>query len=187
MRLTQDIDLVSEAVGEKVGQLLENLSQFVTGIIIGFIRGPLLALVISACIPALAIAAATMAFLLQSVERTKKDVYSQGDGVAREVLAAIRTVMAFTAEPRTYDKYARALTRTKKLIIRSQFINGFGMGLVFFVLFSMYAVRLSCCSDLFIRVRVGETKQIVLSIHPTFCPHSRMDRVLTCAGALRDT
>ena len=143
MRLTQDVDLVSEAVGEKVGQLLENIAQFVTGIVLGFVRGPILALVISACIPALAIAAAAMAILVQSIERTKKDVYSEGDGIAREVLAAIRTVVAFTAEPRTYDRYEHVLwTKTTRLIIRSNFVNGLGMGLVFFVLFSMYAVAM---------------------------------------------
>ena len=142
-RLTQDLDLVSNAIGEKVGMLLENMSSFVAGIIIGFVRGPLLALVISACIPALALAAAMMSVLLQSIEKTKKDVYSHGDGIARECLAAIRTVMAFTAEDRSYTRYHHVLsTKTTRMVIRAGFIQGFGMGLVFFVLFSMYAVAM---------------------------------------------
>lgn len=33
LRLTQDVDLISDAIGEKVGQLLENGAQFFTGTI----------------------------------------------------------------------------------------------------------------------------------------------------------
>ena len=84
-----------------------------------------------------------MAILMQGVERQKKTSYAEGDGIAREALSAIRTLMAFTAETRTYKKYSLILQNTTTpLIIKSGFINGFGLGLVFFTLFSMYAVAM---------------------------------------------
>lgn len=84
-----------------------------------------------------------MAVLMQGIETRKKDSYAEGDGIAREALGAIRTLIAFTAETRTYKRYKHILeTTTSPLIVRSGFINGFGLGLVFFTLFCMYAVAM---------------------------------------------
>lgn len=140
-RLGTDINVINEAVGEKVGTAIQKLSQFISSMIIAFIRGPRLALVALSCIPALTMAAAFMSIMLQSVERQRADIYSVGDGIVREVLLAIRTVVAFTAEDRTHKSYTDLLQRTsQKMMIRGSLVKGVGIGMVRFVFFSMYAL-----------------------------------------------
>lgn len=66
--------------------------------------------------------------------------YAGAGAVAEEVLASIRTVLAFGGEEKEIERYNAKLKSATKLGARKGFISGILLGLMFFFLFAMYSV-----------------------------------------------
>ncbi|XP_041479457.1 ATP-dependent translocase ABCB1-like [Lytechinus variegatus] len=139
-RLADDMERVREGLGDKIAVCLQFLSQFATGFAIGFWKSWELTLVIMSLTPLLAIAGGFMAFLITSFSKAEQEAYAKAGSVSEEVLACIRTVIAFGGEHKEIKRYEKELEGAKKIGIKKGVITAFGLGLTFFIMFSAYAL-----------------------------------------------
>uniref|UniRef100_A0AC11BAK3 Uncharacterized protein n=1 Tax=Ovis aries TaxID=9940 RepID=A0AC11BAK3_SHEEP len=102
--LTDDVSKINEGIGDKIGMFFQAMATFFTGFIIGFTKGWKLTLVILAISPVLGLSAAIWAKILSSFTDKELLAYTKAGAVAEEVLAAIRTVIAFGGQKKELER-----------------------------------------------------------------------------------
>ncbi|EHB16584.1 Multidrug resistance protein 1 [Heterocephalus glaber] len=137
-RLTDDVFKINEGIGDKIGMFFQSMATFVAGFIIGFTRGWKLTLVILAVSPVLGLSAAIWAKVLSSFTDKELLAYAKAGAVAEEVLAAIRTVIAFGGQNKELERYNKNLEEAKRIGIKKAVSQHFSIGAAFLLLL-MYA------------------------------------------------
>lgn len=139
-RLTDDVSKINEGIGDKIGIFFQSIATFLTGFIVGFTRGWKLTLVILAVSPVLGFSAAIWAKVLSSFTDKELLAYAKAGAVAEEVLAAIRTVIAFGGQKKELDRYNKNLEEAKKLGIKKAVTANISMGAAFLLIYASYAL-----------------------------------------------
>ncbi|XP_037984437.1 ATP-dependent translocase ABCB1 isoform X2 [Motacilla alba alba] len=139
-RLLDDVSKISEGIGDKIGLLVQALTTFVTGFIVGLIRGWKLTLVILAVSPVLGLSAALWAKVLSAFTDKEQAAYAKAGAVAEEVLAAIRTVIAFGGQEKEIKRYHKNLEDAKRIGIRKAITANISMGAAFLLIYASYAL-----------------------------------------------
>ncbi|KAM3929583.1 ATP-dependent translocase ABCB1 [Leptodactylus fuscus] len=139
-RLTDDVQKINEGIGDKISMLIQSLTTFLTGIILGFVRGWKLTLVILAISPVMGLSAAIWAKILSAFTNKELAAYAKAGAVAEEVLAAIRTVVAFGGETKEIKRYEKNLEDAKKIGIRKAITANLSIGFAFLMIYASYAL-----------------------------------------------
>uniref|UniRef100_A0A8C3QE48 ATP-binding cassette sub-family B member 5 n=1 Tax=Geospiza parvula TaxID=87175 RepID=A0A8C3QE48_GEOPR len=139
-RLLDDVSKINDGIGDKVGLLVQALTTFVTGFIVGLIRGWKLTLVILAVSPVLGLSAALWAKVLSAFTDKEQAAYAKAGAVAEEVLAAIRTVIAFGGQEKEIKRYHKNLEDAKRIGIRKAITANISMGAAFLLIYASYAL-----------------------------------------------
>ncbi|XP_013220507.2 ATP-dependent translocase ABCB1 isoform X1 [Ictidomys tridecemlineatus] len=139
-RLIDDISKINEGIGDKIGMLFQSLATFFTGYIIGFTRGWKLTLVILSISPVLGLSAALWAKILSSFTDKELLAYAKAGAVAEEVLAAIRTVIAFGGQNKELERYNKNLEEAKRIGIKKAITANISMGAAFLLIYASYAL-----------------------------------------------
>ncbi|KAF4526587.1 hypothetical protein B566_EDAN006401 [Ephemera danica] len=139
-RLTEDLVKLQDGMGEKLGMLLFQASTCVTSIIIAFVYGWELTLVVLSCMPFLILSTAIVTKVQSSMTERELQAYASAGAVCEEVLAAIRTVMAFGGEKKEAERYATNLKPARNTAFRRGIFTGVGNGVMWFITFATYAV-----------------------------------------------
>ena len=141
-RLAYDIVLIQEGISEKFGLVVFGLSQFIAGCAVAFYKGWRLALVMTAATPVVAIAAGAMGIMLSKYTTKVQDAYADAGSISEQVFAGIRTVYAFSLQPRFSEKYDQSLEKAKVAGIKRGIVFGVGLGTFMFSLLGMYGLSL---------------------------------------------
>uniref|UniRef100_A0A8C3P4M8 ABC-type xenobiotic transporter n=1 Tax=Cyanoderma ruficeps TaxID=181631 RepID=A0A8C3P4M8_9PASS len=139
-RLLDDVSKINEGIGDKIGLLVQALTTFVAGFIVGLIRGWKLTLVILAVSPVLGLSAALWAKVLSAFTDKEQAAYAKAGAVAEEVLAAIRTVIAFGGQEKEIKRYHKNLEDAKQIGIRKAITANISMGAAFLLIYASYAL-----------------------------------------------
>ncbi|EHB12084.1 Multidrug resistance protein 1 [Heterocephalus glaber] len=139
-RLIDDVSKVNEGIGDKIGMFFQSLATFLTAFIVGFSRGWKLTLVILAISPVLGLSASIWAKILSSFTDKELLAYAKAGAVAEEVLAAIRTVIAFGGQKKELERYNTNLEDAKKIGIKKAVTANISMGAAFLLLYASYAL-----------------------------------------------
>ncbi|XP_023776043.1 multidrug resistance protein 1 isoform X1 [Cyanistes caeruleus] len=139
-RLLDDVSKINDGIGDKIGLLVQALTTFVTGFIVGLIRGWKLTLVILAVSPVLGLSAALWAKVLSAFTDKEQAAYAKAGAVAEEVLAAIRTVIAFGGQEKEIKRYHKNLEDAKRIGIRKAITANISMGAAFLLIYASYAL-----------------------------------------------
>ncbi|KAG9476541.1 hypothetical protein GDO78_003207 [Eleutherodactylus coqui] len=139
-RLTDDVQKINEGIGDKIAMLLQSLTTFITGFIIGFVKGWKLTLVILAISPVMGLSAAVWAKILSTFTNKELSAYAKAGAVAEEVLAAIRTVVAFGGEEKEIKRYEKNLEDAKRIGIKKAITANVSMGFAFLMIYASYAL-----------------------------------------------
>uniref|UniRef100_A0A8U7MUG3 ATP-binding cassette sub-family B member 5 n=1 Tax=Corvus moneduloides TaxID=1196302 RepID=A0A8U7MUG3_CORMO len=139
-RLLDDVSKINEGIGDKMGLLVQSLTTFVVGFIVGLIRGWKLTLVILAVSPVLGLSAALWAKVLSAFTDKEQAAYAKAGAVAEEVLAAIRTVIAFGGQEKEIKRYHKNLEDAKRIGIRKAITANISMGAAFLLIYASYAL-----------------------------------------------
>ncbi|XP_005876199.1 PREDICTED: multidrug resistance protein 1 [Myotis brandtii] len=139
-RLTDDVSKINEGIGDKIGMFFQSIATFITGFIVGFTRGWELTLVILAVSPVLGLSAAIWAKILSSFTDKELFAYAKAGAVAEEVLAAIRTVIAFGGQKKELERYNKNLEEAKRIGIRKAITANISMGAAFLLIYASYAL-----------------------------------------------
>ncbi|XP_019094989.1 PREDICTED: ABC transporter B family member 11-like isoform X2 [Camelina sativa] len=141
-RMSGDTVLIQDAMGEKVGKFIQLVSTFVGGFVLAFIKGWLLTLVMLTSIPLLAMAGASMALIVTRASSRGQAAYAKAATVVEQTIGSIRTVASFTGERQAVNSYKKFITSAYKSSIQQGFSTGLGLGVMFFVFFSSYALAI---------------------------------------------
>ncbi|XP_063180837.1 ATP-dependent translocase ABCB1 [Chroicocephalus ridibundus] len=139
-RLLDDVSKINEGIGDKIGLLVQAVTTFVTGFIVGLIRGWKLTLVILAVSPVLGLSAAIWAKVLSAFTDKEQAAYAKAGAVAEEVLAAVRTVIAFGGQEKEIKRYYKNLEDAKKIGIKKAITSNISMGAAFLLIYASYAL-----------------------------------------------
>ncbi|XP_019363912.1 PREDICTED: multidrug resistance protein 1 [Gavialis gangeticus] len=139
-RLIDDVSKINEGIGDKIGMLFQAEAMFLTGFIVGFIKGWKLTLVILAVSPVLGLSAAIWAKVLSAFTDKELTAYAKAGAVAEEVLAAIRTVIAFGGQKKEIERYHKNLEDAKRIGIKKSITASISMGIGFLLIYASYAL-----------------------------------------------
>ncbi|KFO29583.1 Multidrug resistance protein 1 [Fukomys damarensis] len=139
-RLTDDVSKINEGIGDKIGMFFQSMATFVAGFVIGFTRGWKLTLVILAVSPVLGLSAALWAKILSSFTDKELLAYAKAGAVAEEVLAAIRTVIAFGGQNKELERYNKNLEDAKRIGIKKAVTANISIGAAFLLIYASYAL-----------------------------------------------
>ncbi|XP_033614571.1 ATP-dependent translocase ABCB1 isoform X5 [Fukomys damarensis] len=139
-RLTDDVSKINEGIGDKIGMFFQSMATFVAGFVIGFTRGWKLTLVILAVSPVLGLSAAICAKILSSFTDKELSAYAKAGAVAEEVLAAIRTVIAFGGQKKELERYNKNLEEAKRIGIKKAVTANVSVGANFLLTYASYAL-----------------------------------------------
>ncbi|KAL1196719.1 ABC transporter B family member 11 [Cardamine amara subsp. amara] len=141
-RMSGDTVLIQDAMGEKVGKFIQLVSTFVGGFVLAFTQGWLLTLVMLTSIPLLAMAGAAMALIVTRATSRGQAAYAKAANVVEQTIGSIRTVASFTGEKQAIHSYKKFITSAYKSSIQQGFSTGLGLGIMFFLFFSSYALAI---------------------------------------------
>ncbi|XP_065485891.1 ATP-dependent translocase ABCB1-like isoform X2 [Caloenas nicobarica] len=138
--MTSDVSKINDGIGDKIGLLIQSLTTFIAGFIVGLIRGWKLTLVILAVSPVLGASAAMWAKILSSFTDKEQAAYAKAGAVAEEVLAAIRTVIAFGGQEKEIKRYHKNLEDAKRMGIKKAITSNISIGAAFLLIYASYAL-----------------------------------------------
>jgi ABC transporter fused permease/ATP-binding protein len=122
-RLSSDTATIQGSVSANISFGLRNLIQLVGGIALLIFTSPRLTLLILAVVPAIAVGAVVYGRRIRRLSRKVQDAIAEGQAIAEESIAGIRTVRAFAAEEAERGRYGgaidRALALARKRIVAS--------------------------------------------------------------------
>uniref|UniRef100_A0A8C6YM29 Phosphatidylcholine translocator ABCB4-like n=1 Tax=Nothoprocta perdicaria TaxID=30464 RepID=A0A8C6YM29_NOTPE len=139
-RLVDDISKINEGIGEKIAMFFQAIATFFTGFIVGFTKGWKLTLVILAISPVLGLSSALWAKIISAFTNKELSAYAKAGAVAEEVLAAIRTVVAFGGQKKEIERYQKNLEDAKRIGIKKAISANISMGIAFFLIYASYAL-----------------------------------------------
>ena len=127
-RLASDTATLQAAVSANISIGLRNAIQLVGGLALLTFTSPRLTLLIVAVVPPIAVSAVVYGRRIRRLARAVQDAVAEGQAVAEESIAGIRTVRAFAAEPAEEGRYrgaiARALGLARKRIAAAALFMG---------------------------------------------------------------
>ncbi|VAH24306.1 unnamed protein product [Triticum turgidum subsp. durum] len=137
-----DTVLVQDAIGEKVGKFQQLVATFIGGFTIGFMKGWLLCVVMLACIPPVVLAAGIATKMMTKITSRSQASYSNAGNIVEQTIGAIKTVVSFNGEKHAIEAYSKLIHTSYENVVEEGLTNGFGMGSVFFALFSSYGLAI---------------------------------------------
>uniref|UniRef100_A0A8B9EDU7 ATP binding cassette subfamily B member 4 n=1 Tax=Anser cygnoides TaxID=8845 RepID=A0A8B9EDU7_ANSCY len=135
-----DISKINEGIGEKIGMFFQAVATFFAGFIVGFTKGWKLTLVILAFSPVLGFSSAIWAKIISAFTNKELTAYAKAGAVAEEVLAAIRTVVAFGGQRKETERYQKDLEEAKRIGIKKVISANISIGIAFFLIYASYAL-----------------------------------------------
>ncbi|KAH9616317.1 hypothetical protein KSS87_002907 [Heliosperma pusillum] len=141
-RLAIDSTLLRSIVVDRTTILLLNCGFIVTAFIIAFILNWRLTLVVLAMYPFIISGHVSEKLFMQGYGGNLSKAYFRANMLAGEAVGNIRTVVAFSAEEKVLDMYARELVEPSKRSFTRGQIAGIFYGVTQFFIFSCYGLAL---------------------------------------------
>ncbi|KAF7260037.1 hypothetical protein EG68_02390 [Paragonimus skrjabini miyazakii] len=117
-KLSENTSQIEMGIGTKLGEFVQNITGFVVGIVISFTVRWKLTLVACAMLPLVVIAFTLFGFLMKYYTIKELTAYYRAGSISGEVLAAIRTVVAFGGEKKELCRYTKELDAAEKVGIK---------------------------------------------------------------------
>nr|CAA46191.1 P-glycoprotein C [Caenorhabditis elegans] len=139
-KMSSGIEKIKDGIGDKVGVLVGGVATFISGVSIGFYMCWQLTLVMMITVPLQLGSMYLSAKHLNRATKNEMSAYSNAGGMANEVIAGIRTVMAFNAQPFEINRYAHQLNEARRMGIRKAIILAICTAFPLMLMFTCMAV-----------------------------------------------
>ncbi|XP_067631071.1 multidrug resistance protein homolog 49 isoform X2 [Eurosta solidaginis] len=157
-KITEDLEKIKEGIGEKVAIFAFLIMTFIWGVFFSFIYGWLLTLVVCTCCPFIILATAMVAKIQGTFTEKELKAYSNAGSVAEEVFSGIRTVFAFSGERKETERFAKLLVPAENTGRKKGLYSGIGAGLMWFIIYVVYALAIWYGIRLILMYRSEEVK-----------------------------
>ncbi|KAG7393096.1 Antigen peptide transporter 2 [Phytophthora pseudosyringae] len=131
---------IQDGIGSKMSDLLHFSATVVSGIVVAFVKGWELTLILMAVVPFVALSGMLAKKVIVAATHKGMQSYAQAGAVAQESLSNIRTVHMLNSVQHFAEKYGRALEGATDAGIKKAFAVGWGSGLMYMMVFLMYAL-----------------------------------------------
>jgi ABC transporter fused permease/ATP-binding protein len=122
-RLSGDATILQSAVSANISMTLRNLVQAFGGIVLLFVTSPVLAAMMIAVVPAIAISAVAYGRRVRRLSKAVQDRLADAGAVAEESLSGLRTVRSFAAEGIEHQRYRKSLDEAFELTKKRTFAS----------------------------------------------------------------
>ncbi|XP_051129095.1 ABC transporter B family member 9-like isoform X2 [Andrographis paniculata] len=164
--ISEEANLIQEAMGEKVGKFMEFASTFISGFIIAFARGWLLSIVLLSWVPAIVLVGGSLALLTSKMSANRQTAYAEAGHVVEQTLGAIRTVVSFSGESKAIISYNKKLEIAYRAATRQGLVSGVGLGLMLLITFASYGFAIWYGSRLILNkgYNGGDVVNVIIAI-----------------------
>ena len=139
-KMAEDLNRLQDGIGEKMAMLVFFWSSYLLAHIVAFVYGWELTLVLMAVLPAMAVAGGVLARAQTSLANRETEAYSAAGAFAEEMLAGLRTVIAFGGEAKEVATYRSLLRGARRAGILRGAITGLSGGLSYGICFATYGL-----------------------------------------------
>ncbi|SPO40198.1 probable Leptomycin B resistance protein pmd1 [Pseudozyma flocculosa] len=139
-RIQTDIQLIQEGISDKIPISVTFIAAFVAGFAVAYSRSWKLALVMTSIIPCIIAAGIAMNAVVAKLQQSELDHVSKAASIAEESLATVRTAKAFGVEGKLVNLYHDLNRRATRVGVRKAMVQGAGLGVFFFIIYSGYAL-----------------------------------------------
>lgn len=139
-RIQSDIQLIQEGISDKIPMSVMFIATFLTGFAVAYARSWKLALAMTSIIPCIIITGVVMNVFVAKFQQIELEHVAQGSTLAEEAMSTVRTAKAFGVEDRLVDLYDVSNRAATKLGVKKAVVQGVGLGIFFFVIYSGYAL-----------------------------------------------
>ncbi|WVR08476.1 hypothetical protein IAU60_005531 [Kwoniella sp. DSM 27419] len=139
-RIQTDCHLIQEGTSEKIALIFQYLGTFFCGFILAFARSWRLALAVSSILPVIMIAGFIMMSAMAKFGTGALQHIAQAGTLAEEVIGSIRTVQAFGKQKILGAKFNEHIEKSRKLGKKGALIEAAGLSVMFFAIYSAYAL-----------------------------------------------
>uniref|UniRef100_A0A0D9VQB1 Uncharacterized protein n=1 Tax=Leersia perrieri TaxID=77586 RepID=A0A0D9VQB1_9ORYZ len=153
--ISGDVAQIQEVMGEKMPGFVHHVFTFIFGYAVGFAKSWRIALAVFAVTPVMMACGIAYKGIYGGLTAKEEASYQRAGDVAQQAISSIRTVLSFVMEDRLADRYAELLDTAAPIGVKMGFAKGAGMGVIYLVTYSQWALALWYGSKL---VADGEIK-----------------------------
>ncbi|KAI6166711.1 P-loop containing nucleoside triphosphate hydrolase protein [Pisolithus thermaeus] len=159
-RIQTDTHLVHQGLSEKVALMVSFLSAFFTGFILAYVQCWRLALAMSSILPCIGITGAVMNSFVAKYAQMITQSIGEGGTITEEVVSAVRIAQAFGSQKVLGALFDKKIDSIRAANVKSAICSGSGLGLIFFVMYSAYALAFDFGTTL---INEGHGKTLLVS------------------------
>ncbi|KAK3142953.1 hypothetical protein QOZ80_4BG0354900 [Eleusine coracana subsp. coracana] len=140
--ISSDVAQIQEVMGEKMAGFVHHVFTFIFGYVVGFAKSWKIALAIFAVTPVMMACGIAYKAIYGGLTTKEEASYQRAGTVAQQAISSIRTVLSFVMEDRLANKYAELLNKAAPIGVKMGFAKGAGMGVIYLVTYSQWALAL---------------------------------------------
>ncbi|KAF8752696.1 hypothetical protein HU200_011937 [Digitaria exilis] len=152
--ISSDVAQIQDVMGEKMAGFVHHVFTFIFGYVVGFIKSWKIALAVFAVTPLMMSCGIAYKAIYGGLTAKDEASYQRAGSVAQQAISSIRTVLSFVMEDRLADKYAEWLNKAAPIGIKLGFAKGAGMGVIYLVTYSQWALALWYGSQLVAKTEI---------------------------------
>ncbi|KAF9689820.1 hypothetical protein SADUNF_Sadunf01G0132300 [Salix dunnii] len=138
--ISSDAAQIQEVMGEKMAHFIHHIFTFICGYIVGFLRSWKVSLVVLSVTPLTMFCGIAYKAIYVGLATKEEVSYRKAGGVAEQAISLIRTVFSFVAEDNLATKYGDLLMKSVPIGAKIGFAKGAGMGVIYLVTYSTWAL-----------------------------------------------
>ncbi|KAF5733481.1 ABC transporter B family member 19-like [Tripterygium wilfordii] len=138
--ISSDVAQIQEMMGEKMAHFIHHVCTFICGYIVGFLRSWKVSLVVFSVTPLMMFCGIAYKAVYVGLTTKEEVSYRKAGSVAEQAISSIRTIFSFVAEDNFATRYADLLLKSVPLGAKIGFAKGAGMGVIYLVTYSTWAL-----------------------------------------------
>ncbi|XWS18785.1 hypothetical protein CRYUN_Cryun32bG0074500 [Craigia yunnanensis] len=138
--ISSDVAQIQEVMGEKMAHFIHHIFTFICGYTVGFWQSWKVSLVVFAVTPLMMFCGFAYKAVYGGLTAKEEVSYRRAGTIAEQAISSIRTVFSFVAEDNLAARYAELLEKSVPLGAKNGFAKGAGMGVIYLVTYSTWAL-----------------------------------------------
>ncbi|PKI43803.1 hypothetical protein CRG98_035814 [Punica granatum] len=138
--ISSDVAQIQEVLGEKMAHFVHHVFTFICGYVVGFLRSWKVSLVVFSVTPLMMFCGIAYKAVYVGLASKEEVSYMKAGSVVEQAISSIRTVLSFVAEDNLAARYSELLERSVPVGAKIGFAKGAGMGVIYLVTYSTWAL-----------------------------------------------
>ncbi|KAK8524744.1 hypothetical protein V6N13_015756 [Hibiscus sabdariffa] len=138
--ISSDVAQIQEVIGEKMAHFIHHVFTFICGYAVGFNAAWKVALVVFSVTPLMMSCGMAYKAIYGGLTAKEEVSYRKAGTIAEQAISSIRTVFSFVAEENLAAMYGELLSKSLPLAAKIGFAKGAGIGVIYLVTYSTWAL-----------------------------------------------